>query len=746
MHDIERGALIKGAAIGALASERCRTPHRAVERPRAWGVSVVRNEADIIKLTILHHLGLGLEKIIVADNGSTDGTTDILAKMSAEDPRIEWRHLPGSFQQTRIINALTREVFLRGGTWVLPFDADEFWLCQDTDLPVLLERTAAGALGCEVVNFVQRRDQLQSSDANFSHLVFRPARALGTVEQGRELVESRAIAFVEMMYPPKWICRAGPDLAIAQGNHWVHGAGRVERTDRLVCVHAPLRSRAVLFAKVEHGLRLERLGLPSRPGWHVRRWHRMSDAGELLEQEWRANSYEGDALDVYGSHRRLVEDFRLRDALARIRDTGTSQTERTRYPPLIVSRAAEPAAVDRSIGRALLAPLDRASLWASVDKIPGWFLREEADLLFDVVAIAATEPDGVKTFVEIGSYQGRSTVAMAGVLRAVQSPGTVFAIDPHQGHIGAMDSHLGFEAKPTTFEAFTHHLRERGLSDFVEPIQQSSWQVAWHRPIGLLFVDGLHDRVSVRHDLGRFTPWIVGGGFVLCHDYLTFAGVTEAVDELVRSGEFVTFARAGSLIALQRAMPSAQALRELTVEETTMPLNSSSGVQPSTNAAVLSPAVVRENELAAAWHKIAGLESEVARHRLEMARQTGAIMELEERVARYQQMTDALTAQLEQFHELAGRGVADLKAALEISSTETANLQAQLADARHHLEISSTETAGLRTQLTDARYQLQMIKVSTSWRLTLPVRRFAEKFPWFSRQLKQVRSSNATDI
>ena len=42
-----------------------------------FGVSMVRDEADVIEGT-LRHMADEVDELIVADNGSVDGTTDIL--------------------------------------------------------------------------------------------------------------------------------------------------------------------------------------------------------------------------------------------------------------------------------------------------------------------------------------------------------------------------------------------------------------------------------------------------------------------------------------------------------------------------------------------------------------------------------------------------------------------------------------------------------------------------------------------
>lgn len=105
-------------------------------------------------------------------------------------------------------------------------------------------------------------------------------------------------------------------IEVLRGNHKVIGInGRREECGGLVCLHAPLRSRASLDAKAEQGRRLGETGVPQDSAWNHRRWARLQDEGKL-DDDWAANSHENGALDVYGERRELVWDHRLHDAVA----------------------------------------------------------------------------------------------------------------------------------------------------------------------------------------------------------------------------------------------------------------------------------------------------------------------------------------------------------------------------------------------------------------------------------------------
>ncbi len=184
-------------------------------------------------------------------------------------------------------------------------------------------------------------------------------------------------------------------------------------------------------------------------------------------------------------------------------------------------------------------------------RIDGWLEDDEADLLIAGTQAACRLPDGPQSVVEVGSYCGRSTVVLGTVLKTVAKGAKVYAIDPHDGQVGAADQHI--EQVAPSYERFLRNIAEAGVADCVEPIRDFSWRVDWQRPVGLLFVDGLHDYNNVERDFRHFEPWLVPGAYIAFHDYADYyPGVQRFVHELIETGRYAALHCARSLMLLQR--------------------------------------------------------------------------------------------------------------------------------------------------------------------------------------------------
>jgi glycosyltransferase involved in cell wall biosynthesis/predicted O-methyltransferase YrrM len=508
-----------------------------------FAVMMVRNERDILPVNLRYHLESGIDHILVADNGSTDGTSAILEEFAATS-RVHVFARPGPYNQAGTTTELAREAFLRGAQWVLPIDADEFWHVPAGRLADVLDDAAGtGALEVEVVNFVQRREQDVRDVRALLTMTRRVSAPTGTAADAAELVESGRIAFVECRYPPKYVSRACIALQIGQGNHQVSGTdGSVRKSDAIVCMHAPLRARdALAVGKVEQGRRVEEINHDLRQYWHVRRWRRLADEG-AIDAEWTANSYREDCLDVRGEKHPLSVDTTLRDVVAPwIEEAVESRRSASR-------QGGKP----RPAPDLKLDPADTAEILDRMRSVEGWLRDEEAELLVAATRRALKEHN-TPTIVEVGSYCGKSTIVLASAARTATPSARVYAVDPHAGIVGAEHNPDRLYAGPPTFERFERNITAAGLAEMIEPIRLHSGDVPWRSPIAFLFIDGLHDYPSVSRDFFHFERHLPEGAYVAFHDCKeSYPGVRTFVDGLAGSGCYEEVNRAGSLVVLRK--------------------------------------------------------------------------------------------------------------------------------------------------------------------------------------------------
>ena len=191
------------------------------------------------------------------------------------------------------------------------------------------------------------------------------------------------------------------------------------------------------------------------------------------------------------------------------------------------------------------------SLISQIKKIEGWLDDLEADLLITITLKACKEMLAPNHVVEIGSYHGKTTVIFGSLIKAFFPESRIFAIDPHDGKLGAMDQ--GLKLYPPSFERFRANVQRAGVGEHVEMIKAHSYEVPWDKPISLLFIDGLHDYPSVARDFWHFSDWLPRGAYAVFHDYSDyFPGVKTFVNELLGTGAYQIIQLVGSLMVVRK--------------------------------------------------------------------------------------------------------------------------------------------------------------------------------------------------
>jgi predicted O-methyltransferase YrrM len=164
-----------------------------------------------------------------------------------------------------------------------------------------------------------------------------------------------------------------------------------------------------------------------------------------------------------------------------------------------------------------------------IQKLPGMLSNAEVEGLFHLGQF--NECQGV--IVEIGSWKGKSTVALAlGAAKAHNEK--VYAIDPH--------SVMPEEGYLTDTKAeFLTNLQTTGVADRVVPMIMTSKVAAqgWQKPVRLLWIDGDHRYASANLDFLLWEPHLVEGGILAMHDTIRKPGPKRVLwEQVFRSNRF----------------------------------------------------------------------------------------------------------------------------------------------------------------------------------------------------------------
>lgn len=105
----------------------------------------VRDEVSLIRTCVLHLKQLGVSGVVVVDNGSTDGTREILGELAAGDPDIAL--VLNSGDPTRDVRYFEQGIRVAKQSfapdWILIQDADEFLVVPDGSLDAVVEKASA---------------------------------------------------------------------------------------------------------------------------------------------------------------------------------------------------------------------------------------------------------------------------------------------------------------------------------------------------------------------------------------------------------------------------------------------------------------------------------------------------------------------------------------------------------------------------------------------------------------------------
>jgi glycosyltransferase involved in cell wall biosynthesis len=239
---------------------------------------MVRDEADVIDAMLRHHAAHGIDIFIVTDNGSTDGTLELIEAF-AQEHDLDLRHDPvHRKQQSSVVTRMARDAATtHGADWVINADADEFWMPSGTEGL----RQALSQIPADIVAFqvpvIDMTGEPAESGTGLDRLVWRDGRP----------TESLLRAGLRAHSSPDAVHRGDPDIVVAQGNHEVNRPAKPlpGASSGIEVLHLPWRSWDQFRRKVDNAGRsyLANSELHPSPNHHG-----MKDFSRMLEGSLRA--------------------------------------------------------------------------------------------------------------------------------------------------------------------------------------------------------------------------------------------------------------------------------------------------------------------------------------------------------------------------------------------------------------------------------------------------------------------------
>ena len=147
-------------------------------------------------------------------------------------------------------------------------------------------------------------------------------------------------------------------------------------------------------------------------------------------------------------------------------------------------------------------------------KIDGWF--EQSDkLIYDRAVDKYNDND---IFVEIGSYKGRSSSAMAVNIINSQKKIKFYCVDTWEGSKEHQNNKEIIEK--TLYDTFINNTKS--VSSVINPMRKLSTEAANNfkdKEISFVYIDASHDYKNVTDDLESWYPKLKDGGTLAGHDW-----------------------------------------------------------------------------------------------------------------------------------------------------------------------------------------------------------------------------------
>jgi len=257
---------------------------------------LVKNEADIIEKNIRFHAKKGVDNFVVMDNNSTDGTREILEKLSKEF-EITIIDEKGVYNQAKWMTKLTHIARKKyNPKFLIPNDADEFWWCEGNLKEIIPNRAVTTV---DRFNFLlyEGLESWDKSEYRVENPIF---------YRKNTQLSSEKISIILTKISPKVIIKPKGLIWIRGGNHkalhlfnfkdYFKHYDKIKRFEKIKVFHFPIRSFEQFKKNIENRRILLQKG--AKMGPHYKRWVRLLESGKLEEEFYNNLVFKKEELKV----------------------------------------------------------------------------------------------------------------------------------------------------------------------------------------------------------------------------------------------------------------------------------------------------------------------------------------------------------------------------------------------------------------------------------------------------------------